>query len=404
MSQSAFGPASRSVPRVEFTGGAGAPTDAAYLVTAAHAGLTAEVVVGTTPGGELGGTWSAPTVDASHAGGTHAAAQAAAEATAAAALAGHAAAGDPHTAYLKESDFAIPDFLVGTATGLTAAEIVVGTSPGGELGGTWAAPTVDATHSGGTHAAATAAAVTTANAYTDVLRTDMGVAIAAIDLAELNDVIETVPTVGNVLTYQQGEEEDTAFWGPQQPNTDHGLMSGLGDSADHPWAALVGHGHVLEDLLGLIRRYKTANQALTVSDTSVEDVTQLVFPVAENEVWFFELVLRMNAANATMDAKLGWSVPAGATMNWGPGGQGANFTQGFMTAGASQTPTGFLGAADTGIFGSAAAADYGLLIFGYVFVGATAGSVQLRAAQGTSDPGVLSVLQHSFIRAWRQEP
>lgn len=44
------------------------------------------------------------------------------------------------------------DYLVGTANGSLSAEIVVGTSPGGELGGTWASPTVDATHSGSAHA------------------------------------------------------------------------------------------------------------------------------------------------------------------------------------------------------------------------------------------------------------
>jgi len=43
------------------------------------------------------------------------------------------------------------DFLVGTATGLLSGEIAVGTTPGGELGGTWASPTVDATHSGSAH-------------------------------------------------------------------------------------------------------------------------------------------------------------------------------------------------------------------------------------------------------------
>ena len=66
----------------------------------------------------------------------------------------HEAAADPHTGYLKESEFDDIDFLVGTATGHTTAEIVVGTTPGGELGGTWASPTVDATHSGSAHAVA----------------------------------------------------------------------------------------------------------------------------------------------------------------------------------------------------------------------------------------------------------
>lgn len=35
------------------------------------------------------------------------------------------------------------DYLVGTADGTLSGEIVVGTSPGGELGGTWASPTLD---------------------------------------------------------------------------------------------------------------------------------------------------------------------------------------------------------------------------------------------------------------------
>jgi hypothetical protein len=60
-------------------------------------------------------------------------------------VASEAASGAPTTA----------DYLVGTAQGGLSAEIVVGTTPGGELGGTWASPTVDATHSGSTHSAAT---------------------------------------------------------------------------------------------------------------------------------------------------------------------------------------------------------------------------------------------------------
>jgi len=86
------------------TGSGGAPTTVDYLVGTTDAGLSNEIVVGPTPGGELGGTWASPTVDASHSGSTHAAVQAAAEATAAGALAGHAGAADPHTGYQKESE------------------------------------------------------------------------------------------------------------------------------------------------------------------------------------------------------------------------------------------------------------------------------------------------------------
>lgn len=70
-------------------GGGGAPTTADYLVGTAQAGLSAEIVVGPSPGGELGGTWASPSVDNVHSGSSHAQAQAAAEATAAAALASH---------------------------------------------------------------------------------------------------------------------------------------------------------------------------------------------------------------------------------------------------------------------------------------------------------------------------
>jgi hypothetical protein len=77
----------------------GAPDDADYLVGTATAGLSNEIAVGTTPGGELGGTWASPTVDATHSGSTHAAVQAAAEATAAAALLAHTTdAADAHDA------------------------------------------------------------------------------------------------------------------------------------------------------------------------------------------------------------------------------------------------------------------------------------------------------------------
>ncbi len=72
--------------------GAGAPTTADYLVGTAQAGLSAEIVVGTTPGGELGGTWASPTIDTTHSGSSHAGV-----------ITAHEALGDPHTGYRLES-------------------------------------------------------------------------------------------------------------------------------------------------------------------------------------------------------------------------------------------------------------------------------------------------------------
>ena len=56
---------------VTIPGATGAPTTADYLVGTADAGLSAEIVVGTTPGGELGGMWASPTVDTIHSGSAH---------------------------------------------------------------------------------------------------------------------------------------------------------------------------------------------------------------------------------------------------------------------------------------------------------------------------------------------
>lgn len=91
---------------VELAGGGpgGAPATADYLVGTAQGGLSAEIVVGTTPAGELGGTWGTPTVDATHSGSSHTGTQAAAEATVAAALSGHEGAADPHAGYQRESE------------------------------------------------------------------------------------------------------------------------------------------------------------------------------------------------------------------------------------------------------------------------------------------------------------
>lgn len=85
-----------------------APASAKFLVTEAHGSLANEVVVGTAPGGELGGTWGSPVVDAVHSGSSHAATQAAAEATARAytdqEMADHEADEDPHPQYLTPSE------------------------------------------------------------------------------------------------------------------------------------------------------------------------------------------------------------------------------------------------------------------------------------------------------------
>ena len=60
-----------AIEEVASEGAGGAPTDVNYLVGTADGGLSNEIVVGTTPGGELDNTWASPTVDGTHSGSAH---------------------------------------------------------------------------------------------------------------------------------------------------------------------------------------------------------------------------------------------------------------------------------------------------------------------------------------------
>jgi hypothetical protein len=99
------------------------------------------------------------------------------------------------------------DFLVGTASGLLSAEIVAGTVPGGELGGTWASPTVDGTHSGSAHA--DFVAKSTFNAKGDLLT------------ATANDTpsIKTAGANDTILMADSAQSDGLKWVGSQTPST-----------------------------------------------------------------------------------------------------------------------------------------------------------------------------------------
>jgi hypothetical protein len=155
-------------------------------------------------------------------------------------------------AYLKEADFDDIDFLVGTATAHTAAEIVVGTTPGGELGGTWASPTVDATHSGSTHSAATdthIADATDAHDASAISVLDSAAQITATEvegaLAEIVDASQAHDAAADPHTGYRLESADHTHTttGLQAGTLDHGTaLTGLTDD-DHTQYRLESADH-----------------------------------------------------------------------------------------------------------------------------------------------------------------
>jgi len=130
---------------VDGGGSGGAPTDADYLIGTANGDLSAEIVVGTTPGGELGNTWASPTIDTTHSGSAHHSAVTVTDST-------------TINLTLATQDITADGlYTAGDALTLTGADFDFdgGAAPGGELGGAdWANITVDATHSGSAHHAA----------------------------------------------------------------------------------------------------------------------------------------------------------------------------------------------------------------------------------------------------------
>jgi hypothetical protein len=160
-----------------------APIAADYLVGTTNGTLTGEIVAGTAPGGELGGTWGSPTVDTVHAEGGHAAM-----------IATHTADGDAHHAEAHT---------VPSHTG----------TPGGELVGTWTSPTVDAAHGGGSHAATQAAAEATADA---ALTTHEATPHGSTFLSVASDITYTADTTLATLTglsFTGVANADYAIWG-----------------------------------------------------------------------------------------------------------------------------------------------------------------------------------------------
>jgi len=159
------------------------------------------------------------------------------------------------------------NYLVGTATTGLTAEIVVGLTPSLQLGGTWGAITVDASHSGSAHHT---------QSHTVVSHSD---------------------------TTATGAETETL--------TD-------GSNAD----AL--HTHTHGDSLDVKLARKTADEVVTSNPTCQND-DHISFAIGANEVWLVYVHFTSNI-HATPDMKVCWSTPAGSTGQHGAIAAGSGST------------------------------------------------------------------------------
>lgn len=133
---------------------------------------------------------------------------------------------------------------------------------------------------------------------------------------------------------------------------------------------------------------KTADQTLTQSSTTLQNVTDLAFPVRANEIWFVELFWTLNGASLNADWKFDINLPAGATKKWNLGTTFAGVAVGGTPAVMS---TGSLLAGGN-------AGDTMLYAAGWVTIGATAGTAQAQAAQNTAQAEDNKVLKGTLMR------
>lgn len=140
--------------------------------------------------------------------------------------------------------------------------------------------------------------------------------------------------------------------------------------------------------------YASADQSLATSSTVMQNVTNLVFAIGANEMWSIQGILLINAANATMDFKIGFTVPASTTMLWG--NHSAAGTGSVAALDTASSRDAALTESSTQAFGSIAG-SFIHVFYAVVFASSTAGNVQLQMAQNTSNASVLKVLKGSHL-------
>ena len=154
-------------------------------------------------------------------------------------------------------------------------------------------------------------------------------------------------------------------------------------------------GATLTGLTSIQMIRKTADQTLTQSSTTLQNVTTLLAALAANEVVMFHVRILHTAASATADIKFAFTIPAAATLSWNfasgmqwTAADTANLTVDISTSGGSEPWGG----------GSASRTTD---IFGIVVNGANAGDLQLQAAQNTSEAVDVIVKANSYLLVHR---
>lgn len=147
----------------------------------------------------------------------------------------------------------------------------------------------------------------------------------------------------------------------------------------------------------IVRR--TSDSSAKQNNTPADDDT-LLWTTPANAVWRFHAYLLISAASATMDFKLGLTVPSGTSASFGVVGTSGTTTTGWWAPGTAGTP-GTLAAESGTVTTGTLNGTIGVIFAGIVVASSTAGIVNLKWSQNSTEAADLKLLTQSFLEVVR---
>lgn len=151
---------------------------------------------------------------------------------------------------------------------------------------------------------------------------------------------------------------------------------------------------------GPITKVLGADVGPIAASTTLQDVTGLGVAIGASatEMWLVKYWLLVDAANAAMDAKFGFTFPAAATGKWGTMSSAPTATASWVTTATTSTPAVLANLSNIVNVGTPIGIN-GVPLMAIVFGGGAAGTLQLQFAQNTSDAGNLKIDRGSVVEA-----
>lgn len=209
-----------------------------------------------------------------------------------------------------------------------------------------------------------------------------------------------------ILTYKTGATYKFLFSGAGSQGSDTVALNGLAAKAltKNGTVALaandIASGQIAEfiydgtefqlqgsvESLTAVKAYKGTDQSVTSSTTDVDD-TALLFQIAANESWEFEVDAYIIPGGGF---RANFSAPAGATLIW--------------CSAISTTGAAFVPGSGQSLIATTGSSNFLLKLFGIVVNGSTPGAVTLQWAQDSSNVTATTVKAGSALLATRTNP